>query len=559
MAGVRRRAGPAAALATSLVASTLALLGAARPTIAHRVAPRLFAPSGACVACHSNLRAADGEDVSIGYAWRSTMMANASRDPYWQASLRREVLERPGLQREIEDECATCHMPMAARQARADGRHVDAIARLPLVRASAEEDVGDADDALAADGVSCSVCHQVAADRLGDPSTFNGRFAIDTVTRYGRRRVFGPHDVDAGRTRIMHTSSEFVPTRGDHIRASELCATCHTLHTEARDAAGRIVGRLPEQVPYQEWRHSGYAGADGKSCQACHMPVVADSTAISGVWGQPRPGLARHEFLGGNFLVLGMLDRYRTELGVRALPEELAQRARRTMAHLGADAARVSVDGLHVDGTRLAADVVVRNLGGHKLPTAYPSRRAWLHVVVRDADGRVVFESGRMNGTGAIVGDDNDADAATFEPHYREITRADQVQIYEPILGDATGHVTTVLLSAVGYLKDNRLLPEGFDKRTAGDDIAVHGDALDDPDFAAGGDRVRYVVDVSHGRGPFRMDATLRYQPIGFRWAKNLGPLAGHGAPEIDRFGAYYDAMASGSSAVLAAGSATAR
>ena len=42
------------------------------------------------------------------------------------------------------------------------------------------------------------------------------------------------------------------------------------------------------------------------------------------------------------------------------------------------------------------------------------------------------------------------------------------------------------------YLKDNRLLPHGFDKRTAEPDIAVHGAALDDPDFTGAGDRVRY-------------------------------------------------------------------
>jgi len=40
----------------------------------------------------------------------------------------------------------------------------------------------------------------------------------------------------------------------------------------------------------------------------------------------------------------------------------------------------------------------------------------------------------------------------------------------------------------VFYLKDNRLLPKGFDKTTAASEIAVHGDALDDPDFSAAGD-----------------------------------------------------------------------
>jgi hypothetical protein len=57
------------------------------------------------------------------------------------------------------------------------------------------------------------------------------------------------------------------------------------------------------------------------------------------------------------------------------------------------------------------------------------------------------------------------------------------VQIYESILGDAGGAVTTGLLSGAQYLKDNRLLPHGFDKQTAEPDIAVRGEALSDPDF----------------------------------------------------------------------------
>ena len=117
----------------------------------------------------------------------------------------------------------------------------------------------------------------------------------------------------------------------------------------------------------------------------------------------------------------------------------------------------------------------MQNLTGHKLPTAYPSRRTWLHVTVRDRNGRPVFESGAITPTGLIQGNDNDADATKFEPHYTEIRQPDQVQIYESIMGDPAGAPTTGLLTAVRYLKDNRLLPRGFDKATADADIQVVG------------------------------------------------------------------------------------
>ena len=120
-------------------------------------------------------------------------------------------------------------------------------------------------------------------------------------------------------------------------------------------------------------------------------------------------------------------------------------------------------------------DLAVTNLAGHKLPTAYPSRRAWIHLAVHDANGELLFESGAMRSDGSIVGNDNDADAGSFEPHYQVIDHAGQVQIYEPIIADGSGKVTTGLLSAVTYAKDNRVLPDGFDKETADTAIMVHG------------------------------------------------------------------------------------
>ena len=197
----------------------------------------------------------------------------------------------------------------------------------------------------------------------------------------------------------------------------------------------------------------------------------------------------------------------------------------------------------------------MENLGGHKLPTAYPSRRAWLHILVRDRNDRIVFESGKLNTDGSIQGNDNDADASRFEPHYTEIDRGDQVQIYESIMKDPEGRVTTGLLTAVGYVKDNRLLPHGFDKRTADKDIAVLGEAFDDSNFTAEGDRVRYSVGTGDVQGPLRIDAELWYQPIGYRWANNLKPY--HAADEPRRFNAYYDAMGATTAVVLAHASVT--
>jgi len=191
---------------------------------------------------------------------------------------------------------------------------------------------------------------------------------------------------------------------------------------------------------------------------------------------------------------------------------------------------------------------VLRNLAGHKLPTAYPSRRVWLRVTVHDEQRRLVFSSGEAEPTGAIAGNDNDRDATRFEPHYREIRSGDEVQIYEAIMGTETRAVTTGLLSAVSYLKDNRILPRGFDKRTAPGDVAVHGDALADPDFSAGEDRVRYSIDTGGVRGPFTIEVQLWYQSIAYRWAQNL---RGYSSAEPQRFVAYYDQMAPAAALML--------
>jgi hypothetical protein len=128
------------------------------------------------------------------------------------------------------------------------------------------------------------------------------------------------------------------------------------------------------------------------------------------------------------------------------------------------------------------------------------------------------------------------------------------VQIYEPILKDQNGHVTTGLVNAVGYLKDNRLLPAGFQKQNAEKDIAVTGDAADDPNFTDAGNLIRYSVSLADAPGPFHVEVELWYQPIGFRWAHNLSPYK---AMEPQRFVEYYDASPADTAIILAHSAAT--
>src|ERR1700720_824965 len=197
------------------------------------------------------------------------------------------------------------------------------------------------------------------------------------------------------------------------------------------------------------------------------MPEVQGAAPITAVLGVLRQGVRQHTFVGAKFLVLTALNRYRADLSVTAMPLELTAEADRTIEFLQSQAARVTIRKVELAASQLSVDVYVENLTGHKLPTAFPSRRAWLHLLVRDVNGRQVFESGALNPDGSIQGNDNDADPLRYEPHYREINSSDQVQIYESIIKDQNGHVTTGLLAGVGYLKDNRLLPHGFEKQTA--------------------------------------------------------------------------------------------
>src|SRR6266496_5992223 len=151
--------------------AAIALLTAAVPTLvrannnpddkqsAAKSQPK-FHTSDRCLACHNGLTTPSGKDVSIGFDWRSSIMANSARDPYWQASVRREDLDHPESHAAIEDSCADCHMPIARYEAKLQGRLGGVFEHLPF-------DSDAKKNAAAEDGVSCSLCHQIGKERLG--------------------------------------------------------------------------------------------------------------------------------------------------------------------------------------------------------------------------------------------------------------------------------------------------------------------------------------------------------------------------------------------------------
>jgi hypothetical protein len=489
----------------------------------------LFAGSGLCAICHQSMLDDAGQDVSIDRAWRGSMMAQSARDPYWRASVQAEAQRHPEQAAVIETACARCHMPMAQVTLQQQGEPADVLGEQGLL------DPAHPLHNLAMDGVSCTLCHQIQEQGLGLPESYSGGFVIDTETPAGKRLIFGPYLVEPAQSDVMEITSGYLPVQGLHVIRSEMCATCHTLYTEPPDGSAEA---FPEQVPYLEWYYSSYRRTH--SCQDCHMPPAEGGVRIAVTSPYPRSPFSQHTFSGGNAYMLGMLQTFADELQVTADGEHLQEARDRTLELLQEQSASLSIEALQLSGTRLTVEVRVKNQAGHKLPTGFPARRAWLRFQVTDATGAVVFESGAVDAEGRIAGNDADEDPTRFEPHYLAIVQTDQVQIYEAVLGDSAGQATTGLMQASQYLKDNRLLPVGLDPGDALESIRPVGQTTEDPDFFGGEDSLQYAIDLAAAPRPFTVQVQLLFQSIGYRWAQNLRELQGD---QIEQFLRFYEAV----------------
>ena len=256
-----------------------------------------------------------GNEVSTPTHWRSTMMANASKDPLWQAKVSSEVKRTPSLQAVIEKKCATCHTPMSVTQAGVLSQDVVLLGEGFFAKKHPLHEAGR-------DGVSCTVCHQIQPDNLGKVESFSGGYEIDTATNAPDRELFGPYPDPVGQ--LMQASTGFNPVHGTHMQTAEHCATCHNLKTPYVDAKGEVLGEFPEQTPYTEWQLSTF-GETGVTCQNCHMPTVSGGVviAITPPDLPQRQPFSQHFFAGGNQLMLGILSENAADIGVTAEASQL--------------------------------------------------------------------------------------------------------------------------------------------------------------------------------------------------------------------------------------------
>lgn len=494
-----------------------------------------FKTSFSCNGCHGHdptgfamVTQEGGVDVNVVDDWRSTMMANSAKDPFWRAKVSHEGLVNPAHKVGLEDKCTSCHAPA--------GRHNKHMLGLgPYSIAELDQDPNGID------GVSCVPCHIQSADSLGQ--RFSGELKFDTLDR----PLYGPYGDVFGAP--MTSFVGYQPVFGAHINDAGLCAGCHTLITETADLEGNYTGQtFPEQATYHEWLNSKFnpeiAPEEAISCQGCHVPRIEDGVVISALYAflTPRSPFGMHQFAGANTFMLELLKNNRFALGLFANEVQFdstidrTSRMLRNGVLLNATMADRSVDTAYID-------VRLDNLAGHKFPSGYPARRAWVEVTVTNASDDTLFRSGGWNDAYEVIGHDAD-----WEPHYDVISAPDQAQIYEMVMADVNGDKTTVLERAATKLKDNRLVPERFSTlHPTYDTAAIANVPLTDVDFnhdalgveGNGADIVHYRVPMNGYTGLVHVNAKVWYQSSPPKWMEEM---FSYNSAEIDTFRTMYEA-----------------
>jgi len=373
--------------------------------------------------------------------------ATACRDPQT-----RQIVTGSG----GEHWCVNCHSPTEKLEIALppwDGRAGgDAQSRRPVRDLLGERSL---------EGISCGLCHQVhgpvgprgSRGYEGNPTwtsfltgtTFSARPEDGTgLTGIGNSGyALRPEDFLASSRR---SGGDLVPG-GAHLHApreataylksSEFCGSCHDVRLFGTDTLG--VARAGEHFKrlrnaYSEWsswaKTEQRAGRTAATCQDCHMSqypgicernepdredAAADPECPKGTHFAARaPGsfpkgraadnaastgsVVNHYFSGVDVPLSheypdALVDEPTVDL--HGLP--LSARKRRDL--LLRHTFRFGLGSARKAGLTLSIPVDIENTGaGHRVPAGFSQEREfWVHLAVRDGDGRVIYEVGRVN------------------------------------------------------------------------------------------------------------------------------------------------------------------
>lgn len=267
--------------------------------------------------------------------WGASLNGLSGRDPVWHAQVEFERRLRPELAEFTTATCFSCHGPMAGRQLDIDGREEGFDIEMFYAtekrgqRGTRDQDTNigphsSADfakyGALARDGVSCAVCHQISGDELGvdpdfdldfptkhlDPDQLKTYTAMFQVEKEATKNAYwGPYEegkltegkvasaamdkalgLRARHGPLLDEDSPFLHkkypdlTNSPQIHESKLCGSCHTVIVPALrvgygqeekkshlDKNGKPTenpfldqqAKMSfEQTTYFEWRNSRY-------------------------------------------------------------------------------------------------------------------------------------------------------------------------------------------------------------------------------------------------------------------------------------------------------------
>jgi len=488
----------------------------------------LFPTSSLCEGCHGSdeeafaMVTADGEDVNMYDQWQTSIMALGAKDPYWRAKMRHEAIVHPGHAADIETTCTRCHAPLGHYQALHEGYTHYTLDSVLI-------------DTIGLDGISCHACHQQLPDQLGELN--NGLMNFDS-----NKVAFGPYPFPFGAPMIQFAG--VTPLYSEHINESGICASCHTLIVSPFDTEGNPTGEsYVEQATYHEYLNSSYPAQD-VSCQSCHMPQIEDSIIISDnyLFLQKRHPYGLHTLVGGNSFMLEMMKEYKSLLGIDAPDENFDSTIVRTNRLLQEQTLDINLSEIEIDADTAYYRLELTNKAGHKFPSGFGSRRAYVEFIARTPLGDTLFHSGKRDEDGFLIGHD-----PVFEPHHQVIRSEDQIQIYQIVSADTDGDPTTVLERAYSTPKDNRLPPLGFSiNHPVYDTTRIEGNALNDPDFnqaagieGTGSDILYFHIPRDGFEGIIEIEVMVYYESAPRRW---LLELFDQNALEINSFKAMYEA-----------------